>query len=143
MNINFTPIKFVIPSYNRAGKVKTIELLKKNNIDIKQIYIFVVKEELEEYKKHYPEYKIIIGVKGLVNQRQFINNYFKEGTKIVSIDDDIYAIRQFNEIEGVKTLIDTDLKNKYFAAPISKLCLRRCIYYSRFVWALLGREESC
>ena len=122
MNINFSTIKFVIPSYNRAGKVKTIELLKKNNIDIKQIYIFVVKEELEEYKKHYPEYKIIIGVKGLVNQRQFINNYFKEGTKIVSIDDDIYAIRQFNEIEGVKTLIDTDLKT--FISAGFKECIR-------------------
>ena len=67
MNINFNTIKFVIPSYNRAGKIKTLELLKKNNIDIKQIYIFVVEEEYEEYKKHYPEYKIIIGVTGLVN----------------------------------------------------------------------------
>ena len=67
MNINFSPIKFVIPSYNRAGKVKTIELLKKNNIDIKQIYIFVVEKEHLEYKKHYPEYKIIIGVKGKVS----------------------------------------------------------------------------
>lgn len=122
MNINFSPIKFVIPSYNRAGKVKTIELLKKNNIDIKQIYIFVVAEEFEEYKKHYPEYKIIIGEKGLSNQRRFINNYFKDGTKIVSIDDDIYEIRQFNEIEGVKTLKDTDLKSIVSAG--FKECIR-------------------
>jgi len=122
MNINFSPIKFVIPSYNRAGKVKTIELLKKNNIDIKQIYIFVVEEEHLEYKKHYPEYKIIIGEKGLVNQRQFINNYFKEGAKIVSMDDDLYAIRQFNEIEGVKTLTDTDLKA--FICAGFKECIR-------------------
>jgi len=122
MNINFSPIKFVIPSFNRIGKVKTLELLKKNNIDIKQIYIFVVAEEFEEYKKHYPEYKIIIGVKGLVNQRQFINNYFKEGTKIVSIDDDIYEIRQFNEIEGVKTLTDTNLKSIVSAG--FKECIR-------------------
>ncbi len=70
MNINFSPIKFVIPSYNRAGKVKTIELLKKNNIDIKQIYIFVVEEEYLEYKKHYPEYKIQYEKKGLVNQKE-------------------------------------------------------------------------
>jgi len=128
MNINFSPIKFVIPSYNRAGKVKTIELLKKNNIDIKQIYIFVVEEEHLEYKKHYPEYKIIIGEKGLVNQRQFINNYFKEGAKIVSMDDDLYAIRQFNEIEGVKTLTDTDLKA--FICAGFKECIRvsSCIF---------------
>ena len=122
MNINFSPIKFVIPSYNRPNKIKTIELLKKNNIDIKQIYIFVVEEEFEEYKKHYPEYKIIIGEKGLVNQREFINNYFKEGTKIVSMDDDIFAIRQFNEIEGVKTLTDTDLKSIVSAG--FKECIR-------------------
>ncbi len=130
MNINFSPIKFVIPSYNRAGKVKTIELLKKNNIDIKQIYIFVVEEEFEEYKKHYPEYKILIGVKGLINQRQFINNYFKENTKIVSIDDDIFAIRQFNEIEGVKTLTDTDLKSIVSAG------FKECIRVGSSIWGI-------
>ena len=122
MNINLNTIKFVIPSYNRTNKVKTLELLKKNNIDLKQIYIFVVEEEYEEYKKHYPEYKIIIGLKGLVKQRQFINNYFKKGTKIVSMDDDLFAIRQFNEIEGVKTLIDTDLKA--FISAGFKECLK-------------------
>lgn len=110
MNINFKTIKFVIQSYNRPGKVKTIELLKKNNVDLKQIYLFVVEEEYEEYKKHYPDYNIIIGVKGLINQRQFIINYFKTGTKIVSMDDDLYAFRKFMVIDGIKTLIDTDLK---------------------------------
>tara|TARA_R110001606_G_scaffold30617_4_gene94593 strand:- start:929 stop:2188 length:1260 start_codon:yes stop_codon:yes gene_type:complete len=135
MNINFSPIKFVIPSYNRAGKVKTIELLKKNNIDIKQIYIFVVEEEFEEYKKHYPEYKIIIGIKGLVKQREFINNYFKEGTKIVSIDDDIFSIRQFNQIEGVKTLIDTDLKSIVSAG------FKECIRVHSYIWSIYPNDN--
>ena len=135
MNINFNTIKFVIPSYNRAGKIKTLELLKKNNIDIKQIYIFVVVEEYEEYKKHYPEYKIIIGVTGLVNQRRFINSYFKEGTKIVSIDDDIFAIRQFNEIEGVKTLTDTNLKSIVSAG------FKECIRVGSYIFGIYPTDN--
>jgi len=118
MNINFSPIKFVIPSYNRAGKVKTLELLKKNNIDIKQIYIFVVEEEYLEYKKHYPEYKIIIGVKG-----------------IVSIDDDIFDIRQFNEIEGVKTLTDTDLKSIVSAG------FKECISVGAWIFSIYPNDN--
>jgi len=44
MSINFNSIKFVIPSYNRVGKVKTLQLLNDNNIPITQIYLFVIQE---------------------------------------------------------------------------------------------------
>jgi hypothetical protein len=87
--VNFTNIKIVIPSYKRYN-IKTITFLQSCNIPIKQIYIFVAnQDEYNIYKLAYPEYKIIIGALGLANQRNFINNYFKNGSRIVSFDDDI------------------------------------------------------
>ena len=135
MSINFNNIKFVIPTYNRVGKVKTLKLLKDNNIPIKQIYIFVIKEEYENYKKEYPEYKIIIGEKGLINQRQFITNYFKEGTKIISMDDDLYAFRKFNEIEGNKTLTDTSLKEFICSG------FRECLHVGSYIFSTYPNDN--
>ena len=74
------PTKFAIPSYNRVDILKsnTIAMLEHYKIPKKQIYIFVVEEEYQQYKDALPDYKnIIIGVKGLYNQRNFITNYFK------------------------------------------------------------------
>jgi len=36
--------------------------------------------------------KIVIGKKGITNQRKFISSYFDEGKYIVFIDDDVEAI---------------------------------------------------
>ena len=131
----FETIKFVIPTYNRIGNVKTLDLLKKNNIPIKQIYLFVIDEEYENYKLEYTEYKIIIGKKGLVNQRQFISNYFRVGAKIVSMDDDLTAFRIFKEIEGVKTLTDTNLKEF--------ICLgfRECINVGSYIFSCYSNDN--
>jgi len=86
--------KICIPSYGRAEILKneTINTLSKHNIDIKLIHIFVVEEEYEIYKSTLPNYNIIIGLKGLVNQRDFIHNYFDEGQRLVMLDDDITEI---------------------------------------------------
>ena len=86
--------KICIPSYGRHEILKneTLNTLAKQNIDIKLIYIFVVEEEYEIYKSILPNYNIIIGVKGLVSQREFIHNYFDEGQRLVMLDDDITEI---------------------------------------------------
>jgi hypothetical protein len=71
-------------------------MLKKNKIPSKLVYIFVAnKEEEEIYKKEIPKdlyNKIIVGIVGIVPQRQFITEYFKEGQEIIQIDDDIKEI---------------------------------------------------
>jgi len=86
--------KICIPSYGRPEILKneTLNTLAKQNIDVKLIYIFVVKEEYEIYKSILPNYNIIVGHKGLVNQRKFIQNYFDDGQRLVMFDDDITAI---------------------------------------------------
>jgi hypothetical protein len=86
--------KICIPSYGRPEilKQETLNTLAKQNIDVKLIYIFVVEEEYENYKSILPNYNIIVGVKGLVNQREFIHQYFEEGQRLVMLDDDITQI---------------------------------------------------
>jgi hypothetical protein len=103
IQININNVKFVIPSFGRYDsiKLKTLNLLEKYNINKRQIYIFVVKDELELYKMHNPEYNnIIIGELGLHNQRNFINRYFKNNCKIVSLDDDLEDFKMLN-IENI------------------------------------------
>ena len=87
-----------IPSYNRPEliQVKTLALLHKHNIKPKHIHIFVSdRDQYNLYKSKVPAFlyhKLIIGVKGLKNQRNYINNYYREGYHIVEMDDDIDKI---------------------------------------------------
>jgi hypothetical protein len=80
-------LSIVCPSYKRAGKVITNELID----DL----IFVVdSSEYEKYKEHYPENEIVtqpLGVKGITKTRQFILDYFDD---VFMIDDDLYEVRK-------------------------------------------------
>ena len=87
----------VIPSYQRALQCnqKTLTTLHQHQIPKEFIYVYVVEEEYELYQQTLnPLYynQIIIGKKGLVNQRHFIQQQYPEGTHIVSLDDDIEKI---------------------------------------------------
>lgn len=87
-----------IPSYKRPHvlKKKTLPLLKKYNIPKNIIHIFVANnEQYEDYKNMLDANtygKIIIGEIGIMGIRNFMANYFKEGQKVVYIDDDIGKI---------------------------------------------------
>ena len=83
-----------IPSYKRhlTVKQKTLKMLVLECVPHDKIHIFCVAEEEELYKESCHGYKVIVGAKGLVNQRNFIYNYFPENTNIVFIDDDISSI---------------------------------------------------
>jgi len=87
-----------IPSYKRAQLCndKTLSTLHNHNINSNKIYIYVAnKEEYDLYKNVVNSNlynKIIIGRKGLVQQRQFIMNQWSENTYIVFFDDDIQNI---------------------------------------------------
>ena len=90
---------FVIPSHNRINtlKEKTLTTLENYNIKKKDIYIFVAEECYEEYNTNLNNnYNIIKSVEGVSNNRMFISNYFDNGQKIVTLDDDISAINLLN-----------------------------------------------
>lgn len=83
-----------IPSYKRSDILinNTFKLCLKWNIKLSNIYIFVVEDDYNDYKRvlsEYEEVKIIIGPVGLHNMRNFITKYFPVNTPILHIDDDI------------------------------------------------------
>lgn len=87
--------KIALPTLGRIEilKNKTLKTLENHNIDKSLIYIFVVEEEYDNYKTVLGDkYSIIIGKKGLVKQREFIENYFEKNEAIVMLDDDIAEI---------------------------------------------------
>ena len=86
----------VIPTYKRYEelKKKTLALLKRIHLDVKnRVYIFVAnEEEKEKYLeslKGEDYYKIVVGEKGVKNIRNFICNYFDENINIFFMDDDL------------------------------------------------------
>ena len=83
-----------IPSYKRTLELplKTLATLQRYNVSLDKIFVFVVPEEIDEYKKTCPGYTIISGVLGLVNQRAFIENYFPLNSNILFLDDDVSDI---------------------------------------------------
>jgi len=102
-----------IPSYDRPKELnkKTLSMLKDNNISKNIITVFVANSE---QKKIYEEeigsdYKIVTGVKGMVNIRNFMSNYYTSGKKILFIDDDISRIVK-GQSDGMKITTVTNLK---------------------------------
>lgn len=85
--------KIVIPTYQRydLAKKKTLAFLQSHNIPKDRIYVFVAnEEEKEKYQETIGEYTIVVGVKGIGQQRNFIEQeWAQEGEYIISMDDDI------------------------------------------------------
>ena len=94
-----------IPTLSRpcALKRKTLRLLESYKIPKHSIYVFVIESEYEIYKTVIGEgYNLVVGVRGIANQRNYISNYFELDTYILSMDDDI---------ENVMFLDNTKLTN--------------------------------
>ncbi len=88
--------KIAIPSYKRYETIKdkTLKMLNEYNIDKKRIKIFVAnKEEEKLYRESLNnEYKIVVGVLTIGAQRNFIEKYYKEGTRLMMFDDDLEQV---------------------------------------------------
>lgn len=89
--------QIAIPSYNRPHiiKDKTLKLLKRLNIDNKQILIFVENEkQKEKYINHgLQEYNFITtSTQGIMEKRNFLETYYREQTqhdRVLYMDDDL------------------------------------------------------
>jgi len=106
----------VIPTYGRADTIseKTLALLNQYGIPKKQITLFVAnKKEYDEYTRQVKPSlygSIVIGVPGLMQQRNFIMAYFPIGTHLVSFDDDVSRLWELSgdklvPLSNLKTLI--------------------------------------
>ena len=87
-----------IPSYKRAEvcRDKTLAMLRHHKIPASKIFVYVAnKEEYDDYVKVLDKAscnKIVVGVKGLAPQRQFIMSKWPQGKHIVFFDDDVAKI---------------------------------------------------
>ena len=103
-----------IPSYKRWDEItqKTLPTLKKGKVNKDKIFVFVAnKTEEKQYRdKMDPSTygKIVVGKKGLVPQRRYISQYFSEGTRIVSMDDDVKNMIQLTKDDKLKHLANLD-----------------------------------
>lgn len=122
-----------IPTYNRVEEVtkKTLNTLKEGGVAKNKIYLFVAnKSQYDLYEQNIPKnlYKeIIIGKKGITNQRIFISHYFNEGQYVISMDDDV---EEFEILKGDKLVklkdINTFFINAYKIMKKEKL----------FIWGI-------
>jgi hypothetical protein len=117
-----------IPSYKRAELCndKTLTMLNKNKIKKEKIYVYVAnKEEYDIYiNKLNPKLynKLIIGIKGLIPQRQFIMEQWPEGKNIVFFDDDVVSV----DLSMSDIFKDKDLD--YFFKHAFKECKKQHSY---------------
>lgn len=115
-----------IPTFRRYSIINnlTLKMLTENNIDPNLIKIFVVEEELELYKSVIlDKYEIIVGKKGLVEQREFIENYFAPETNIVFLDDDIKNV-DISLMSGVSSL------DEFFRMAFREAIINKCYIWS-------------
>ena len=89
-----------VPSYNRAKLFvsKTYALLATSRL-LRRTTVFIVAEQEAQYRKELGDsVEIVIGKRGLKEQRQVIYDHYPEGTNIVMLDDDVeYLVNMKNE----------------------------------------------
>ena len=121
-----------IPSYKRSQLCndQTLTTLRTHKIDPKLVYVFVAnKTEYDTYKKTLdPKLynKLITGKKGLVQQRDFISNYFKVGQNIVFFDDDVKKI----DLKLSPRFKSSNLHNFFNQA------FQDCKQHNAFIWGV-------
>ena len=130
--MGLTDYVVAIPSYKRPDtlKNKTLKVLQRYKIDPKKIVVFVADKEQEIiYHEALPKGsvgKIVVGVPGIKNIRNFMPRYFPEGQYIFYMDDDIYKIYDTystNNSKDKSTYKHRELKSlKDLIAQAFKLC---------------------
>ena len=106
-----------IPTYNRQDVVfkKTISTLLNGGVSKSKIYIFVANKEQEALYREVPKsayHKIVVGEKGIANQRKFIANYFPKGQYVISLDDDVEEFQILKSTKNRTTQKNHTRRNK-------------------------------
>lgn len=112
--------QIAIPSYDRAEvcQTKTLATLREMGVDADRVTVFVADEaEKEIYDQQFNgDWRTVVAELGIFKARRFINAHYAEGTRILSIDDDM---KGFIEKRGKSTQpylgTITDLAQEGFA----------------------------
>ena len=112
---NKSKIHIAIPSHNRVKLLQkyTLSLLKKHNFDFNYIFIFCSPESYNDYKKLQKTwgFNLIKSKDSITGIRNHMIKYFKSGTKVVEMDDDIEDI--MNTKKGIKRTPVSDLQGLF------------------------------
>ena len=90
--------KIVIPTYKRIQifKKKTYQkIIQKYNLD--EVYIFVVKDEVEIYQKQFPDCYIVESPKGYTETFNYFYDYFDENDRLLILHDDVDAFYELKD----------------------------------------------
>lgn len=121
-----------IPSLSRELTLvnKTLKTLVEHKIDLKLVYIFIIKEEKDQYMEllNNSQVTVVIGDKGIIEQRTFIQNYFPIGKQIVCLDDDIMTV-------DLSLTHYTSLHHFFMSAFMD------CKLYKSFIWGVYPVEN--
>ena len=102
-----------IPSYRRAKTLRdnTLALLSRTSISASSITVFVADDDEErEYRAVLPaeQYgKLVVAVPGMAAVRNFISDFYPEGTRILWIDDDMKDVVRFVDKETMESIVPT------------------------------------
>ena len=143
MNKNNISYIIAIPSYKRHITIKkqTLAVLEKHKIPSSIIYVFVAnKTEEKLYRKsldnsYQQNITIIVGKKGLKNQRNFISSYFSEMINIVQMDDDIkgiYKLTNYNK----KNRRENKLQTINGLDRFIKKAFHNCLATKTYLWGV-------
>ena len=112
-----------VPSYQRPQvfREKTYALLQRHNL-LCVTTVFVVEEEKDLYAL--PGITVVVGKKGLLNQRKVIYDYYPTGSWIVQIDDDVSSVIGMNRKE-VPCLMD-----------VLKKGFHECVKEKAYLWGI-------
>lgn len=99
--------QIAIPTYGRSDAIRkfTLKYLESSDVPRDQVTLFVANaDEKEKYEDSCPDYQIVVGVKGLCPQRQFISRYYDKGTPVFSFDDDVSAVETLKLAAPLETV---------------------------------------
>ena len=85
-----TGFRFVIPSKNRPDSVSTISSLGLGDNDV--TIVVNTRKEAEQYHKNYMCDIVVSGVEGITLNRNWILDYFGEGSRIITLCDDVKGL---------------------------------------------------
>jgi hypothetical protein len=118
-----------IPTYKRAEKCKqqTLNTLRKYSIDSKKIYVYVANQDEYDIYINILDVStyntLVIGVIGLVSQRQFIAESWSNEKHIVYLDDDIEDV-------------DLTISKHKSLDDFIKYAFCKCIEYKSYIWGV-------
>lgn len=135
-----------IPSYKRDTTLrdKTLRLLERYKVDPARVTIFVADEsELEVYRKTLadsPYKNFVVAEKGMKEVRNFMWNYYPEGTPVMFMDDDLLSVKRLQKERGGEKLSLVPVEDLY--GDVIRQGFDVCREYRSYLWGIYAANNA-